>query len=133
MPELGSCKGTRDIEHEHAADGVLEVGGYKTLEFLLSSGIPQLEAADVALELNVLADKVHPDGRLSASPRTLKKSSKRLLANLSMSAVLPTPLSPRKMILCVFLEILELLEADINITRVPSNKPKTHPPKTYQR
>jgi hypothetical protein len=32
-----------------------------------------------------------------------------------MRQVFPTPLSPRKIILCVFFEILELLEEDIDI------------------
>jgi hypothetical protein len=44
-----------------------------------------------------------------------------------MRQVLPTPLSPRKMILCVFLEILELFEEDIDLFEYYAASRHSHP------
>jgi hypothetical protein len=65
---------TCDIEDENAAHCVFEVGGDEAFEFLLPGSVPQLEAAGAALELDVLADEVHADGRLIHRRTTLKKS-----------------------------------------------------------
>lgn len=105
---------TRYVEYKHAAHGIAQVRRNQAFELFLTCSVPQLETAEGALVLDVLAHEVDADGGLSDWAGTLKNSSKRLVANFSMMHVFPTPLSPRKMILWVLLPTFELLlEYDI--------------------
>ena len=81
MRFLHGGRSTGDVKDEYAADCIFEVGGDEALELLLPGGVPELEAAGVALVLDVLAHEIHPDGGLSCCLPTLKKSSNRLFAN----------------------------------------------------
>ena len=93
----GRCTGY--VEYEDSADGILEVGGDETAEALLTSGVPELEAAGGTHVVDVLAYEVDADGGLGDWKGTFSFSSNWLLTNLSMTDVFPVPLSPRKIIL----------------------------------
>lgn len=104
---------TGHIEYKYTTNCVLQIGGDDTFEFLLTCSVPQLESTTTTFIFDIFAHEIYANRWLDNTENTLKKSSNRLLANFSMIQVFPTPLSPKNMILCVFLPSLELLEEDI--------------------
>lgn len=75
----------------------------------MACSVPELKPTCGALVGDVLPDEVDADGRLSYYAFTFYFSSNTLFTNLSMILVFPVPLSPRKIILYVFLPSVELV------------------------
>lgn len=57
-------EGTRDIKDQDTANRIFEVGRHQALKLLLPRSIPQLKSTRIALKLDILAHKIHPNGRL---------------------------------------------------------------------